>query len=728
MIDKNNIKSASNRKQIEFEINRAAVQTITSIRTKEKTNIESINKNINDKKNENNNIEINNEILNSNINNNEKNNNIEINNNNKNTFNINNMEEVTYANKDINNEDNNKDNNKDDNKDNNNNNNDNDTNININEGDKKIINNQVSNEVKNNPPSYSPCSQGNLNITLTSHIKRFDLPLTINNSTLISYIEQKEKGNENILEEKKIEIKEISEAKDVGEIKQKTEKNLFGNNLTISSLNVLIRGEENKKERNLPKNKYNNIVHKEITDFKISKIKGTENVEINLAENNNNTNINVVNTNNTNISDLLKSMDKRWKEYEKEFKMRLTYISSNETIFLNKKQYVDELIKKINIASTSVKNNSKESYILLKQDKNNKNNKYIHEVISPLSSKELETSVNNFIFKNNDNDVENSYNFNLDKYNKRTSQNYIYMNNEKKKSKFNNNDSPKKIISDDDIPNNQQIKKESFSPVFIFNQKQLKYFLDIMEQKSINKEDKNNDLINNKLSSNSDKQKKVENLKNSSNNKQKKLSDINFNIYPVKVEKFEFIHTNANDIDVGGNNLLLNANNNNIDVSNIALNQSDCNYMKPIKAESEYSYQKLKETEDFSQNTPISLLQEKYFIYAVSKWAKYSVINPQDQFVIKYFYSSGHPKFDSINLDITNFTLWIEKIHSKSESKQSLISSNSNYLKTKSNKNNNSKSKVYKSGASIFLNESSYHIDNKKKTKSKPKLDKKKNQ
>ena len=28
-----------------------------------------------------------------------------------------------------------------------------------------IINNQVSNEVKNNSPSYSPCSQGNINIT-----------------------------------------------------------------------------------------------------------------------------------------------------------------------------------------------------------------------------------------------------------------------------------------------------------------------------------------------------------------------------------------------------------------------------------------------------------------------------------------------------------------------------------------------------------------------------------
>ena len=50
MIDKNNIKSVSNRKQIEIEINTAVVESITSIRTKEKINIESINKNISDKK------------------------------------------------------------------------------------------------------------------------------------------------------------------------------------------------------------------------------------------------------------------------------------------------------------------------------------------------------------------------------------------------------------------------------------------------------------------------------------------------------------------------------------------------------------------------------------------------------------------------------------------------------------------------------------------------------
>ena len=666
MIDNTNIKSATNRRKPEFEINRVVVESYTNIR-KNKNNSKEDSK-IKLK------VKVVNEITN-------------VSPNSKNIENINDEEIKSIKN------------------------NNNDINTIINKGDNQVNNNFNSNIIKYNPQSYISCSQESL--TLISHIKKFDLSLAINNSTLnylISYPIKNE--NENNIEDKKIE-----------EIKEIKEKNSFWNNLTTSSSTLFIRGEQNLKRMSihLSKTNYNNIVHKEITDFIISKNKNIQNIEINPAENN--TNINKVNSNNINISDLLKSMNKRWKEYEKVFKMRLTYISSTETIFLNKKQYFDELMKKINITS------AKEPYLLIKQDRNNANNKFIYELITPLSNKELETSVNNFMLKDYENLKESDYILNFDKFNKRTNQNKVSVNNEKKKSKFDDSDEAKNNNSDDIIVYNKQIKKEPFNPVFIFNQKQMKYFLDIMEEKGI-KKDKSKDNININNSSKSNKQKKGVNLNNSKDNKQDKLTDINFNIYPIKIENFQFIHSNSNEIGVGGNNLLLNLNpnNNNIDVSNIALNQSDYNYMKPIKAESEFSNQKLKETEDFSQNTPISLLQEKYFLYAVSKWAKYSVINPQEQFFIKYFYTSGHPKFDSINLDITNFTLWIEKIHIKSDSKQSLISSNSNYLKTKSNKINNTKRKVYKSGASIFLNESNHHIDNKKKSKSKPKIDKKKNQ
>ena len=680
MIDNTNIKSATNRNQSQFEINRVVVESYTSIRKYKIKSDEEINsKKVN---NDNNKDDIKENKYNKDI-----------------TENINNIINI--------------DNNKD---------------INTNEKNTLTSNNQISNEAQTTLPSYSPSSQ--VNLTLTSHIKKFDLPLTINNSTLNYLIDIQKKTineKENIIEEHKIEIKEKKEINEIKEIKP--EKNSFRNNLIVSNSTLFIGGGQNLKGMriHLSKPNYNNIVHKEITDFKISKNKSIENVKINLEENK--TDIINNNTNNTSVSDLLKSMNKRWKEYEKEFKMRLTYISNKETIILNKKQYIDELIKKINITNTSVKNNTKESYILIKQDKNNKSNKFIYEVISPLSNKELETSVNQFILKKNDN-LDNSSEFNMEIYDERTSQNYVYVNNgnnDKKKSKFNHNEIPNKKNSDEFSSNNEKTEKEYFNPVFIFNQKQLKYFLEILDEKSDNKKSKNNNSnpINNK---------KSENLTNSEKQKEDRLTDLNFNIYPVKVEKFEFIHTNPNEIGIGlnSNNLLLNLNqNNNIELSNIALNQSEYN-LKQIKPEEEFSTRKIKDTEDFSQNTPISLLQEKYFLYAVSKWAKYSVINPQEQFVIKYFYSSGHPKFDSVNLDITNFTLWIEKIQTKKESKKSLgsnNSNNSNYLKTKSsNKINNSKSKVYKSGASIFLYESNYNNDNKKKTKSKPKLDKKKNQ
>ena len=117
--------------------------------------------------------------------------------------------------------------------------------------------------------------------------------------------------------------------------------------------------------------------------------------------------------------------------------------------------------------------------------------------------------------------------------------------------------------------------------------------------------------------------------------------------------------------------------------------------------------------EDFSQNTPISLLQEKYFIYAVSKWIKYSLPNPQSQLYIKYSYKTGHPLFDPIHLVMTNFTLWIERIETKrNDNRKGMISisSSGNYgnsLRNKANskaKNNNYSNKK-KGYSNIYLNQ-----------------------
>ena len=542
---------------------------------------------------------------------------------------------------------------------------------------------------------FSQCPQCNFN--LTYHIKTFNLPLLINNKSSLSYL---------ITQQSK-KITEIKENKD------NLESNSFKKGLAISTSSLFISEGQNLKGmrihliNNTSKNEYDNVVHKEITNLKNSKNKNDDNVEINLS---NNTTDNLFNS--------LETIKKRWLKYQKEYKFKLSYINNNETVIINKKKYMNELINKVNIKSTSISNNTQEYYLLIKQDRNNKDIKYIHEIISPGTKKEFETSINNFILQNSDN-KENNDKINikiLNKSNKRTSQNYIMFSNAKKQSKFNNKTSKTNVEDNNDENGNP---KEVFSPIFIFNQNQIKNLFELINKKTNLKKDRKNEQTTSKTTLKNENTKK-EKLKNT---QKEKIDDLNFNLFPIKVDKFEIIQTGQN-VFGGGSNM----NNNNIDVSNIALNQSDINTMKQIKQgenEDDYSSRKNKEAEDFGQNTPISLLHEKYFIYAVSKWAKYSAIIPQFQLYVKYSYKAGRPKFDPINLDTTNFTLWIEKIQTKNK-RISTVNTNSssgiNKMKTKSN----SKINAYKSGESIFLNDTSHNNDQlkRKKSKSKPKSNK----
>ena len=162
---------------------------------------------------------------------------------------------------------------------------------------------------------------------------------------------------------------------------------------------------------------------------------------------------------------------------------------------------------------------------------------------------------------------------------------------------------------------------------------------------------------------------------NNQANNNKNLDEINFNIFPIKGEKFELICNNkVRTNEIGKEN---------IDVSNIALNQS-FEIKQPKGGENEFDdiLNKNKDMEDFGQTTPISLLQEKCFIYMVSKWVKYSLPQPQNSLYIKYSYKSGHPLFDPINLGITNFTLWIERIKTKN-----IYNNNKGYMNINSRTN-----------------------------------------
>ena len=141
-----------------------------------------------------------------------------------------------------------------------------------------------------------------------------------------------------------------------------------------------------------------------------------------------------------------------------------------------------------------------------------------------------------------------------------------------------------------------------------------------------------------------------------------------------------------------------------------------------------------KETNDFGQSTPISLLKEKYFIYAVSKWSKFSNINSEINLYMKYDYKSGHPKFDYNILKSNHFYLRIEKIKEELESKKSRNTGNfTSFKKTISStkigtKISSEKSKIIKPAFNTGYNYNNIEVSvNKKKSKSKPKIEKKKN-
>ena len=549
----------------------------------------------------------------------------------------------------------------------------------------KSINKDIQQKQINNSDIYSPCSE--LKMTLTSNIKSFKLPLNINKSSL------------NFIKNTESKLKKVI--------------------IPITNTSIFIGGGQNLKAMriHLSNNfKYNNTVHREISNFKKIQNKSVDKTNVRLTENKSieTVNIDLFKNEKDELLAALKTINLRWKNNQTQYKNSLSYISNNQdAIILNKKKYLNELISKINITSNNNNNKlNQENYILIKQDKYNKNNNFIYEIINPNSNEELEVYINNFIYKNSNN---NNNKENLINNSNETTSDQDYLNNGKKKSKFSN----KKIVhiknKNSEKENNIQMQKEDFVPIIILSQNDIKELYEIIEknrnikQKSIN----TNYSIDKNIFFNYLKEDKTNLLRGKKDkNMQKNLDDINFNIFPVKVEKFEYINLVPNEIRT----------NYNIDVSNIALNQSD--YMKQMKGgENEFDLllNKNKEMEDFSQNTPISLLQEKYFIYAVSKWIKYSLPNPQSQLTVKYSYKSGHPMFDPINLVMTNFTLWIERIETRrNDNRKALISINSsvnynnNNLRNKMNSKGKNLSNKKKGYAKMYFSQSNNSTIDKK--------------
>ena len=548
------------------------------------------------------------------------------------------------------------------------------------------------NNISNNPKLYTNCLQSNF--TIISNNKSFNLPLLIEQVSL------------SLIQKNIIHIKD---------------KKAKGNIKPINNTSIFIGGRQNLKGMriHLSNNyKYNNTVHREITNFKNLKNKSVDKTNARLTENKSTETISIdLNENKKlDISEAINMILTRWKNNQKIKENNLSFITKQESFLLNKKNYINGLINKININSNTIKeeekekkNNFQEKYILIKQNNNSKENNFIYDILTPNTNEEVENSINSFIFRSNDN-KENLNNNSVETL--MSTQDNNYLNNGKKKSKFNNKNNQIKSGMQEIINlNSAKNQKEEFSPIFILTSKDIKELYEIVfKDINENKEKKINYTIGSKINVNFINKRNEEKLKGKVENKRyRNLDEINFEIFPVKGDKFEFINIVPNEVRA----------NYNIDVSNIQLNQSDyINKVKGGENDFEYLLNKNKEMEDFSQNTPISLLQEKYFIYAVSKWIKFSMPNPQSQLYVKYSYKTGHPMFDPINLIMTNFTLWIERIETKrNDNKKAIvsISSSINFNNSKKIDKNNvrGKSSSKKKGyAKIYSNQSINYINN----------------
>ena len=489
------------------------------------------------------------------------------------------------------------------------------------------------------------------NFKLTSNIKSFNLPLRINrNSFSIGYdplcSEKKSRRNKRAI---------IS-----------TSSVFIGGGQSLKGMNLHLGGKVTEKEI-----RTDNVGMK--TTIQTSKNASPEK-KLNNEENDINKNID-------DLSNLLKCIDDRWKKQQQICNSRLTFITPinalNDKIILHKQKYITDLIKCVKVESKKRK-----TFVIVKENYQSSNGIIVQDLIAT-NEEDLEIAVKNFM-QNFNNECNEANKENIDTNENNNNNNDVDQKG-KKKSKFNHKNSSNINFN---FTHHNQI---DFSPVIILGEPQVKAILESFPHIKIDNKlevaliNEINVTIEATLKKNEEKDNKLIDEKKIENEKKEEK---NLELYPVKVDQFQL--TNAIRLMTSNINI-----NNNIDVSNIMFNQSDINYVKDLKqikgAENEYENSILKNKEDFGQCTPISLLQEKYFIYAVSKWAKYSIPNPQSRiyyFNNNYVYKNRPRFFDPLFLDMTNFTLWIERIQLQKKDTKKSLQLNSNIINNFRNKSN----------------------------------------
>ena len=504
----------------------------------------------------------------------------------------------------------------------------------------------------------------------------------------------------------------------------KSEKKPKSKNISMYNTSIFIGGHQNLKSKRIhlsTNTRYNNTIRRDITNFRNKK-----NISVDRVNN--------IQTEKLEKSeqieqiDIIKMMNVRWQNNLKESRNDLNFIKKDgkkeekkENNSENKFDiniYKKELIEKINSNYNFDDNENQEYFALLKLDKFNQKNIFVHEIIAPKSIQDFEKSLDKFIKRkctqvNKDNNSDSTSSIGLNK-----------------KKKLN------QIENKENINTNINLDEEEFNPIFILNQKDIKdlYFLieprKTYRTRNINYEINNfsidyipvqKDLIlksqnkptipkeENELKEQNElkeeKEIKEENEKKEEKEikEEEKVKEIILD--KINIENFELIPEKKPDNKYEITNI--------ISISpNIELEENNNEQIKENEKETinkiEVDEQKVS-TEDFSQCTPLSLLQNKFSVYAVSKWIKYSVPSPQSELFIKYNYYTKKRILSPEELFMTNFTLWIERIETKrNEFKGSISissSANSNFKQNSQqkgkcltyNKIRNTKVKINKS-------------------------------
>ena len=516
-------------------------------------------------------------------------------------------------------------------------------------------------------------------------------------------------------------------------------------NISMYNTSIFIGGHQNLKSKriHLSSNmQYNNHMRREIQNFRNKKTKSVDKVNIYLNKSENG-------EQRIEQIDIIKMMNVRWQNNLQETRSNLSYINNKEKeqekkinlIDINK--YIQNLIDKINInydfneINNSTINNTKEYFVLLKSDNYNQKNNIIHEIIVPKNIEDLEKSVKKFMKRSCSN---------INKDNNTDSSSSIDLNKKKALLNKNGNSNLNQINSNkENINNNCQYNENEFCPVFILSQKDIRNLYEIIEPQKTNRNKNINYTINNfsfnyesvidkniKLRSQNnhnilkkeleEKEKKEEKEEKEENEEKEDNEEIekkekdeneekeekeekqnNWILEQINVEKFEIIDINNNTKEN------LNEKNNFISVNenqNQNINNNQINWEENNQIKSEINYQIIQErkiiinesklpSEDFSQCTPISMLQDKFSVYAVSKWIKFSIPHPQSELFFKNNSISKINSSDPMNLLITNFTLWIERIETKrNDNNKCSISINSS-ANSKNNSNKRGKSLTY---------------------------------